>query len=352
MKIMKRLSVLAILLFAASLAHAQATVTGEVVEIVNGKSVILMLPAGKMLVELQYIEVPEAEQPLHGIVTSHLKTLVLGRRAQYKAIRMLKNGGTVGRLVIDGADVSQQMLRDGAAWHVPSENTGQNKAQADEYAASERSARDEKRGVWSIAGMKTAWDFRADRAAAIAAANAAKSEEKKAAIVSARSKSKSVWSDANPSLAGVGAFATGYNEATKTGFISTTPLGVTTDGTLLPKGTVAAIEITYLYKQESPKQRKGTFVVTLTSRGDEWSFLKENSLDVVVDEKIIKIGTPKREESRKDGFYSEKLTYYIDRSVVERMANADLAFLKIGKNLFKPTPGWQLLVYNLAQVSK
>jgi hypothetical protein len=34
------------------------------------------------------------------------------------------------------------------------------------------------------------------------------------------------------------------------------------------------------------------------------------------------------------------------------MANGDETFLKIGKNLYRPTPGWQLLIYNLAQVSK
>lgn len=356
---MKLLKIAIFLSLAAPFAVGQATVKGEVVDVVNGKTVMLMLPAGKTLVELQYIEVPEPEQQLHSTVIEHLKKLTIGKRAEYKAIRMLKTG-TVGRLMVGGVDVSQQMLRDGAAWHASIDRTGQEKNQYDDYAASERSARDEKRGVWEVEGMKPAWEFRAEkaeaeRAAEMKAAGKVAPGPKNslaAALKNTKLRPKGVWSDTDPNLGNVGAFATGYNAGAKTGFVSTTPMGISTAGTMLPPGTRATLEITYLYKQPTDGKREGMFVVTLVSVASEWSFLKENNLEVHVDEKKINIGKPRREAVSENDLFIEKLTYYIDRTVIEKIGSADEAFLKVGKNAFKPTGGWNLLLYNLAQVAK
>jgi endonuclease YncB( thermonuclease family) len=142
-------------------ALAQRKFSGTVVEIVDGKTVVVEMPAGgKITVELQYIEVPEPEQQLHQTVREHLQQMVYGKQVEFLP-RGITETKTVGQLFLNGVDVSQQMLRDGAAWHVSPEKSGQDEAQTETYQNNEAQAKTEKRGVWSIENLQPAWEFRA-----------------------------------------------------------------------------------------------------------------------------------------------------------------------------------------------
>src|SRR5687768_11383761 len=109
---------LAILLAACSVVHAQTRLSGNVKEVVDGRTVMLVTGAGPVAVQLQYIEVPEQEQPFHSTVRDHLAKLAVGRNAEFVAVRM-SGGRMVGRVTVDGIDLSAQLLVDGAAWHEP-----------------------------------------------------------------------------------------------------------------------------------------------------------------------------------------------------------------------------------------
>jgi len=143
-------------------ASAQARLFGTVVDVIDGRTVVLETNAGKTTVQLQFIDVPEPEQTLHKTVQDHLRQLVAGRSAEFQAIT-LTPGKFSGRLSIDDTDVSVQMLRDGAAWLVPYQRSGQSKAEYDAYQAVEALAKTEKLGIWSIAGLKPAWELRAEK---------------------------------------------------------------------------------------------------------------------------------------------------------------------------------------------
>ncbi|MDQ3801716.1 MAG: thermonuclease family protein [Acidobacteriota bacterium] len=144
-------------------AFAQRKFNGTVVEIVDGKTVVVEMPTGgKITVELQYIEVPEPEQQLHRTVREHLQQMVYGKQVEFLA-RGVAETKTVGQVFLNGVDVSQQMLRDGAAWHVSSEKSGQDQAQTETYQNNEAQAKAEKRGVWSIENLQPAWEFRAQK---------------------------------------------------------------------------------------------------------------------------------------------------------------------------------------------
>ena len=92
-----------VLAVSAPIASSQHRTFGEVVEVLDGKTVVVVVPTGRVKVELQYIDVPEDGQALHAAMKAHLRTLVAG---------------------VKGVDVSQQMLRDGAAWHLQFEKSG------------------------------------------------------------------------------------------------------------------------------------------------------------------------------------------------------------------------------------
>ena len=138
----------AILMFVAS-AAAQLTIPGEVVDVIDGKTVLVAIPGSKVKVELQYIDVPEQGQQLSDTVTAHLRSLVIGKSVEYRPQVLLKDRA-IGRLTIKNIDISQQMLRDGAAWHKPIDSSGQERAEFDIYASTEAAAKQERIGVWSI----------------------------------------------------------------------------------------------------------------------------------------------------------------------------------------------------------
>ena len=150
------------LIFGVS-AFAQRKFSGTVVEIVDGKTVVVEVPTGgKITIELQYIEVPEPEQQLHQTVREHLQQMVYGKKIEFLP-RGVTETKTIGQIFVGGVDVSQQMLRDGAAWHISPEKSGQDEVQRDLYQNNEAQAKAEKRGVWSIEKLQPAWEFRAQK---------------------------------------------------------------------------------------------------------------------------------------------------------------------------------------------
>ncbi|HEY2865561.1 MAG TPA: thermonuclease family protein [Pyrinomonadaceae bacterium] len=162
-----------LVLYFAVETFSQNVYHGTIVDVVDGKTVVLEMPNGRMNVVLQYVEVPEPEQPLHQIVIDHLEVLTSGKEADFRLVGLGTND-VRGRLVISGIDVSQQMLRDGAAWLIPREKSGQSTAEFESYNVSQDQARADKLGVWSVADLKPAWEFRADKEEKIRQLEAAK----------------------------------------------------------------------------------------------------------------------------------------------------------------------------------
>ena len=162
-----------LILFFAIEGLAQTVYHGSIVDVIDGKTVVLEMANGRMNVVLQYVEVPEPEQALHQIVIDHLGVLTRGKEADFRLVGLGTND-VRGRLVIGGVDISQQMLRDGAAWLMPREKSGQSAAEFESYRVSQDQARADKLGVWSVAGLKPAWEFRADKEERIRQQEAAK----------------------------------------------------------------------------------------------------------------------------------------------------------------------------------
>ncbi|MEO8041158.1 MAG: thermonuclease family protein [Acidobacteriota bacterium] len=141
---------------------AQASLTGTVAEVLDGRTIVLETSAGRVAAQLQYVEVPEQGQPLFSSTKAHLANLARGKVVELKTQRIV-SGKAIGWVTIDGVDLSLQMIRDGAAWHEPKDTSGQSQDEAAEYEANEALAKREKRGVWSGAAIKTPWQVRAEK---------------------------------------------------------------------------------------------------------------------------------------------------------------------------------------------
>lgn len=338
---------LAILMFAAS-GSAQLTMHGEVVDVIDGKTVLVAIPGARVKVELQYIDVPEPGQHLYDTVKQHLRQLVVGKSVEYRPKTLLRDRA-IGRLMIKNIDISQQMLRDGAAWHKPIDSSGQEKAEYDIYAATEAAAKQEKVGVW-VPGLRQAWERRAEKKI-----NAWQKEQYSfgagrytEAVPNRRS---GMPIGANPSLGNVGALANGYDPISGTGFLGTSFLGVAEVDKASPNKTI--IDISYYYKQDANNRRKGDFVVSVISFSKKWRFLERNNLVIKGSSgKDIIIGKAKRTATNYEGDYSEKLVYAVSRSALERIVNDSEVVVKINDLSATPSPTIRYLLYNLLQVTE
>jgi endonuclease YncB( thermonuclease family) len=165
MRSLKLFFLLVLTLIFASNAFSQQAFYGTVVDVIDGKTAVVQLnPQNRITAELDYIEIPEPEQQLNQTVKDHLKNLVLGKEVEFVA-RVLMPTRLIGRMYLRNGyiDISQQMLRDGAAWYAVAEKIRQNPTESENYQLVEAQAKLEKRGVWGIENLKPAWEFRAER---------------------------------------------------------------------------------------------------------------------------------------------------------------------------------------------
>lgn len=337
-------------------AAAQTRMAGQVVEVLNGKTVVIEVDGRRITAELQYVEVPETEQPLYATVRDHLEKLTLGKAVEFRP-QGFSAGKAFGRLFIGTADVAVQMLRDGAAWHVSSNITGQEPEENAAYKEHEDQARKEQRGVWGVKGLQPAWEFRAAkferaRQSRIAAEQAALLSRagSEAPVAKAAPRTFGEWGDVNPWLQNPGPLVHGYNAVSRTGYVSTSLMGIK-EAENQATGSKTAVDITYIYKQDD-KKRTGVFVLTVMSAANEWRFLKKNDLSVTVDEKKFVIGKPKRTASMEDGAAVEKLAYEVSQATLEKIANGGEVVIHVGDFMIQPRGVMQLMLYNMLQVAE
>ena len=327
-------------LIAAAVSAGQHKLVGTVIDVTDGRTVVLDVQSTKMTIVLQHIEVPEAQQPLHDVVKDHLRKLTVGKTATFRPLQ-IKYLMTEGQLFVDDMDISQQMLRDGAAWHVPVEMSRQDGGEFAVYRDHESLARAEKRGVWSLPDLKTAWEFRAELAKKKDTAPQAPTS-RPVRYTNARS------SEAIAAARSIGALVHNYNSETKTGYIATPYLGVSG----LPNGRQMVVSIAYMYKQDKQKRRIGTFGISVQSAAEDWQFLRSRNMVVVADGRHISIGKPKRDARQLGDSRRERLTYDVSRNAIDKIVNSHEVYLVTGSYVLVPTYGLQLILFNLLDVAK
>ena len=326
-------------------ANAQQTFRGQVVDIVDGRTVLMQGASGKLKVELQFIDVPVAGQQMYDTVLEHLRSLVMGKPVEYRP-RNILGDHTIGRLTVNTVDVSQQMLRDGAAWHMPVRLTGQDSDEFQIYASTEAMAKDEKRGLWSVTDLRPPWE-REDVAVDPYTGKAIEpvSSNRTGSAV----KPRGPWSDKDPKLGNIGALLSGYNAEGKTGYVATPMVNVEGTSHELGSEINLALGVIYYYRQ-TENGRKGVFGITLVSTSRKMLFLAKNDLWLIGAGKSLNLGKPKRTVSEGFDHNREQLTYTVSKSVIERIVNNDYVVLRVGDQMIQ-AQGARYLLYNMLQIA-
>lgn len=346
-------------------AFAQRKFSGTVVEIVDGKTVVVEMPAGgKITVELQYIEVPEPEQQLHQTVREHLQQMVYGKQVEFLP-RGITENRTVGQLFLNGVDVSQQMLRDGAAWHVSPEKSGQDEAQTETYQNNEARAKAEKRGVWSIENLQPAWEFRAgqrrqeirlrqenaepekngNQNQAVSNSSYSSNRTRRRWTVEEQMKANAnvqMWGDARSAQATTANGASGGGETSAGGllsnYFSSMRIGYTSTPSTFINASAGSSRVRfdhrtfYFYRgDQSSGVEKDIFLLGFLTVSPSAKFAQSSSLTIIADgQKFVFARLDRLAKQAPEGFV-EILFYRVSPAVLKKIAAAKSVQIKVGQ---------------------
>ncbi|HRH44199.1 MAG TPA: thermonuclease family protein [Pyrinomonadaceae bacterium] len=367
MKILRYIFLAIFTLILVQTAFSQQTFIGRVVEIVDGKTAVIQIDSvNKIKAELEYIEIPEPDQPLRQAVKEHLQTLLLGKNVEF-VVRTMMLTRLVGKIYIGEVDISQQMLRDGAAWYAVSDKKYQDATESENYQIVEAQAKLEKRGIWGIDNLKPAWEFRA-------AKEKAKKEQELSAqnltvedISTKPTKKRTTVADqpkANGNLemwanvSGVESKKVGGAIGLYSGYNSFANIGYTfTDGAFFDLAggkTTQKVEsrIFYVYQGEQPTGVQVGFVVAFLSEAAKYRFENSNSLTLVVDNKKLAIGKAIRFDRTDGARAQELLAYKVDRTILEKIVKAKKIKFTVGTFSGEMKDDFQKMVDNLLKNSK
>ncbi len=334
---------------------SQRMFSGRVVDIIDGKTFVLEGDSGKLTGTIQYIEVPEPEQPLNRIVRDHLQKLVLGKTVVFLPNGIAQNAA-VGKAYLDGVDLGQQLVRDGAAWHLPIDRSGQEAAESEVYDNNQAMAKAEKRGIWSIANLTPAWEFRAQKDRSYGTSdfvNTATSDIKESKNYRYTKNDPDMWidvgGDALAQKNSVGLMYYGYDAEKKIRNISTPSIAQTIASG--EKRLEVELRIVYFQGEQRSRVPNTAFVLGMLATSKEHNFAKDSTIKFVADGQEIIFEGGQRFWRESSPSVQELVQYKVSRSALVKIANAKYLTVKIGRYTGTVSPEVRDTVLKLIEVS-
>jgi endonuclease YncB( thermonuclease family) len=131
-----------------------------VVKVFDGDTLAIVDAANREYrVRLSGIDAPERSQSFGGVSRKSLAELARGKTALVEYHKVDKYGRLVGKVSVDGRDVSVEQLRRGMAWHRANVPDDQSHQEAFLYGQAEGEARSRKLGLWQQDAVPP-WKFR------------------------------------------------------------------------------------------------------------------------------------------------------------------------------------------------
>jgi len=138
-----------------------ATLTGRVVRVVDGDTLVLLSEGGAQhRTRLAGIDAPERGQPYGHKSTEHLSQLVAGRFVVVDWQNRDGCGRIVGKVLLAGEDVCLEQVEAGLAWHYKHYQHEQAPRDRELYSKAEDEAREAQRGLWADPDAVPPWKWR------------------------------------------------------------------------------------------------------------------------------------------------------------------------------------------------
>jgi len=136
-----------------------ASLFGKVIEVNSGDVITISNLNRPVRVRLLAVDAPELDQAFGDVARKHLSDLVYDKPVLVEYAGIAGDHSLNGRVLLEGADVGAQMIRDGAAWLDPSTQHRLSETDREVYEQSEQAARGERRGLWQQANPIAPWEF-------------------------------------------------------------------------------------------------------------------------------------------------------------------------------------------------
>ena len=152
---------LAALLATVTGAVTAQSMTGRVVEVIDGDTVTVLLQGRNQLrARLAGIDAPEQKQAFGQRAKQHLAGLVFEKSVMVVGHKYDRYHRLVAKLIIEGQDANLDMVATGYAWHYKRYELEQSLEDRLAYGKAEAKARAERKGLWTDAAPVPPWDFR------------------------------------------------------------------------------------------------------------------------------------------------------------------------------------------------
>jgi len=160
-----------LLLFALPLFAAEPTLTGKVMKVTDGDTVVISPTEGGAFFKCRLYGIDAPETPKYGRrgrlkqpgqpygeeATVELKKMILGQMVQVTLTGAKTYKRQVCKIENNGVDVNLEMVRLGYAWAY---KRYLNRPYASQYIGAERDAREQHLGLWQDANPTPPWEFR------------------------------------------------------------------------------------------------------------------------------------------------------------------------------------------------
>ena len=113
-----------------------------------------MLQLTKVVVRINGIDAPERGQWYGDVATLHLQWLISGKAVGLKLKQKDSYGRWIATVYLNGADISEEMLKEGLAWHYKEHDSNPR------YAQLEAEAKQAGLGLWSDDRAVPPWEWR------------------------------------------------------------------------------------------------------------------------------------------------------------------------------------------------
>lgn len=139
------------------LAAPPTELTGRVVRISDGDTIVILVGREQVKVRLHGIDAPESKQPFGQRAKERLGELCHERDVVVRVVGKDRYGRTVGVVLVDGVDVGAEMVFSGLAWQFTRYD------KSERLASYQLDAMEAGRGLWSQPAVPP-WEWRRNTA--------------------------------------------------------------------------------------------------------------------------------------------------------------------------------------------
>ncbi len=151
----------AMLLFALATAVVAETLTGRVVSVHDGDTLLVLDKARRHhRIRLAGIDAPELGQPFGRRSKEELARQVVDKSVTIKWRKSDRYGRLVGKVLVGGVDANLTQVSSGMAWHYTEYAKEQSADDRALYTSAEQVAQQESRGLWRDIVPEAPWLYR------------------------------------------------------------------------------------------------------------------------------------------------------------------------------------------------